>query len=251
MVRPNFSNVALPEHAIATRSFPIGDGSTGPGPSGGGGGGGVVGIGKAPAPSPPSARRSGGSRIGDHARGMPLSSRLCERRRLRRGGRAGSGSAGGCPRGCPPAAECVGATGTAAAFCLALSQKMQKLGHAQGMYSHASNSLPCPPTAGSVGGVFGSGGSAGDGVCPLGGQASARGCAARPACASASTTPGIPSDLRSKSSGHLNAGQLTPRFTKRGKIAARNASASAGSVLKLNLGVVAPEAAGAREAASS
>ena len=86
MIRPNLSNVALPEHVIATRSFPIGDGSTGPGPSrgggGGGGGGGMVGIGKAPAPSPPSARRSGDSRIGDHARGRPFSSRLCERRRL-------------------------------------------------------------------------------------------------------------------------------------------------------------------------
>ena len=127
-------------------------------------------------------------------------------------------------------------------------------GDVQGMHIHASNSLSCPPTAGSVGGVFGSGGSAGDGVCTLGGQASARGCAARPACASGSTTfisPGIPSDLRSEASGRLNAGDLTPRCTKKGKIAAACAIASGGFVLKRNLGTVAPEAAGAREAASS
>ena len=39
-----WTTLALPEHVVATRSFPIGDGSTGPGPSrgGGGAGGGVV-----------------------------------------------------------------------------------------------------------------------------------------------------------------------------------------------------------------
>ena len=110
-------------------------------------------------------------------------SRLYERRRQRRrGGGAGLGG------GCKPAAWCVGAAGSASAFCLALAQAMQAAGHVQGMNIHASNSLSCPPTAGSVGGVFGSGGSAGDGVCTLGGQASARGCAAKPACASGSTT---------------------------------------------------------------
>ena len=207
-----------------------------------------------PAPSPPMARCPGRPRIGDHARGRPFLSRLSERRRVRRRGGAGSGSAGGCPRGCPPAAGCVGAAGSASAFCLALAQAMQAAGHVQGMYVHASNSLSCPPTAGSVGGVFGSGGSAGDGVCTLGGQASARGCAARPACASGSTTfisPGIPSNLRSEASGRLSAGELTPRCTKKEKIAAACAIASGGFVLKRNLGIVAPEAAGALEAASS
>ena len=42
MIRPYLSDVALPEHVIATRSFPIGDGRTGPGPSRCGGGGGGV-----------------------------------------------------------------------------------------------------------------------------------------------------------------------------------------------------------------
>ena len=91
------------------------------------------------------------------------------------------------------------------------------------MYIHALSSLSCPQTASSVGGVFGSGGSAGDGVCTLGGEASARGCAVRPACASGSTTfisPGIPSNHRSEASGRLSAGELTPRCTKREKIAA-------------------------------
>ena len=178
------------------------------------------------------ARGPGRPGIGDHARGRPFLSRLSERRRVRRRGGAGSASA----------------------FCLALAQAMQAAGHVPGMYIHASNSLSCPPTAGSVGGVFGSGGSAGDGVCTLGGQASARGCAARPACASGSTTfisPGIPSNLRSEASGRLSAGELTPRCTKKGKIAAACAIASGGFVLKRNLGIVAPEAAGAREAASS
>ena len=183
--------------------------------------------------------------VGDHARGRHFLSRLSERRRVRRRRGAGSGCAGGCGGVC---------LASASAFCLALAQAMQAAGHVQGMYIHASNSLSCPPTAGSVGGVFGSGGSAGDGVCTLGGQASARGCAARPASASGSTTfisPGIPSNLRSEASGRLSAGELTPRCTKRGKIAATCASASGGSVLEWNLGIVAPEAAGAREAASS
>ena len=245
-----------------------------------------------PAPSPPMARCPGRSRIGDHARGRPFLSRLSERRRVRRHGVAGSGSAGGCPRGGPPAAACFGwrcAAGCcgwglarrgghrrSGSKCLASAVGFGGGGRSrcpgsgspgggggspgggggdvQGMYIHASNSLSCPPTAGSVGGVFGSGGSAGDGVCTLGGQASARGCAARPACASGSTTfisPGIPSNLRSEASGRLSAGELTPRCTKKGKIAATCASASGGFVLKRNLGIVAPEAAGAREAASS
>ena len=175
-------------------------------------------------------------------RGPPFLSRLSERRRVRHGG------------GCKPTAWCVDAAGSASACCLGLAQAMQAAGHVQGMYIHASNSLSCPPTAGSVGGVFGSGGSAGHGVCTLGGQASARGCAARPACAPGSTTfisPGIPANHRSEASGRLSAGELTPRCTKRGKIAATCGNASGGSVLKRNLGVVAREAADAPEAASS
>ena len=237
----------------------------------------MVGIGKAPAPSPPSARSSGGSRIGDHARGRPFLSRLSERRRVRRHGVAGSGSAGGCPRGGPPAAACFGWRCAAGCCGWSLARRgghrrsgSKCLASAVGFGGGGRSRCPgnsslgdggdnpggdvsCPPTAGSVGGVFGSGGSAGDGVCTLGGQASARGCAARPACASGSTTfisPGIPY-LRSEASGRLSAGELTPRCTKKGKIAAACAIASGGFVLKRNLGIVAPEAAGAREAASS
>ena len=222
---------------------------------------------------------------------FPLS-RLSERRRVRRRGVAGSGSAGGCPRGCPPAAGCfgwrcaagccgwslarIGGHRRSGSECFASAVGFGGGGRSrcpgsgspgggggspgggggvvQGMYIHASNSFSCAPTAGSVGGVFGSGGSAGGGVRTLGGQASARGCAAEPACASGSTafiSSGKPSHIRSQAVGHLSAGQLTPSCTKMGMIAATCAIACGGSVLKWNLGVVAPEAAGAREAASS
>ena len=103
-----------------------------------------------------------------------------------------------------------GAVALAAAALAAVAAALAAVaGHVQGMHIHASNSLSCPPTASSVGGEFGSAGSAGDGVCTLGGEASARGCAVRPACASGSTTfisPGIPSNHRSEASGRLNAG---------------------------------------------
>ena len=179
-----------------------------------------LGSGKAPAPSPPVARDSGHSGSGDHARGRPLLSRLSERRRVRRRG----GGAGG---GCQPSACCVGAAGSASDFSIALAQAMQGAGHVQGMGTPASNSLWYPPT---------------------------RGCAAMPAFACGSTTsisPGMPSHLRSDASGRHSAGQLTPRFSNKGKIAANCAIAPGGCVLKWHLGILVPEAAGAREAASS